>query len=166
MNSSSLIVLCINSRIEVTAKQWNVDQGKIIKQIGDFKTSIGRLVGLNINVESDFTPRLERKLCHICGWFHEPGFAQIKSPGHDTISLAGVLPEIVSLVHHAHEKGFPALSTKDEELLNLCGGYRNPCKAFHDLKHPDDYKKLFNTRRRGFIALYGTNRNISKSNSE
>jgi len=78
--------------------------------------------------------------------------------GEPPLLLGGVLPEIVRLVHQAHEQGFPALSTKAEALVKACGGYRHPCKAFDDLKQRAAYQQLFDTRRRGFIALRGRRR--------
>jgi hypothetical protein len=81
------------------------------------------------------------------------------------VSLAGCLPEILRLVHCSHEKGLPALSTKDDALLKACGGYHNPCKAFDDLNRRTEYKKLFDTRKRGFIALRGYP-GISRNKSE
>lgn len=107
--------------------------------------------------------------CSTCGWRHDAGFTQIQIPGHEVVSLAGVLPGIVRLVHDAHEKGFPGLSTKDDALLEACGGYRNPCKAFDDLKRRREYQLLFDTRRRGFIALRGAagrTRNKSEASPE
>ena len=79
--------------------------------------------------------------------------------------LRGILPEIVALVHEAHEKGLPALSTKDDKLIEVCGGYKHPCKAFDDLRHRNDYKILFDTRKRGFISLRGAV-GISRNKSE
>ena len=107
--------------------------------------------------------------CPVCCWIHDAGFTQIRVNQDGVITLGGILPDIVALVHCAHEKGLAGLSTKDDELLKICGGYRNPCKAFDDLNHRNDYKTLFETHKRGFISLHGAvgkNRNKSESNPE
>ena len=104
--------------------------------------------------------------CPVCGWIHDVGFTQIIPDAGEPIFLRGVLPEIVRLVHAAHERGEPALFVKNQKLIDCVGGYRHPCKAFDDLKHRTDYKRLFDTRRRGFIALrrtIGTNRNSARN---
>jgi len=68
---------------------------------------------------------------------------------------------MVSLVHKEHEKRLTGLSTKADTLLKTCGGYGNPCKAFYDLRQREAYKALFDTSRRGFIALRGFRRKES-----
>jgi hypothetical protein len=45
------------------------------------------------------------------------------------------------------------LSTKGDELRKQCGGYGHPGKAFYDLGQRTAYKALFDTSRRGLIAL-------------
>jgi hypothetical protein len=67
--------------------------------------------------------------------------------------LAGVLPDIVACVHKALARGHPRLSTKDETLQRICGGYHSPSKAFHDLRQSPAYRALFDTSRRGFLSL-------------
>jgi hypothetical protein len=102
--------------------------------------------------------------CTVCGWIHDAGFSQIRIEEEDVILLRGVLSEIVRLVHQAHEKGLSGLSSKDVALISLCDGYRHPCKAFDDLKHREEYKRLFDTSRRGFISLRGASgRNRNKT---
>ena len=107
-------------------------------------------------------------LC-VCDWIHDAGFNQLTMEAGKPIFLRGVLSKIVHLVHQAHEKGLESLSTKDEALLEVCRGYHNPCKAFDDLKRRDEYKRLFDTRRRGFIAIRGAagrSRNKSEARPE
>jgi hypothetical protein len=107
--------------------------------------------------------------CRVCGWIHDVGFTQIITDEPGVIRLGSRLADIVRLVHHAHEQGFPGLSTKDEALVETCGGYGNPCKAFDDLNCRTEYKQLFDTSRRGFISLRGAvgrNRNKSESSPE
>lgn len=96
---------------------------------------------------------LDPNTCRVCGWLHDAGFNQIILGEGQVISLKGVLPEIVAVVHRAHEKGSLGLSVKDPELIKAYGGYGHPCKAFDDLKHREDYKKLFDTSHRGRISL-------------
>ena len=106
--------------------------------------------------------------CPVCGRVHDTGFTQF-AVAESCFSLSGVLPGIVRLVHQAHEKGFSALSTKEDALVKICGGYGNPGKAFDDLNRRREYKLLFDTRRRGFISLRGAvgrSRNKSESPSE
>ena len=50
-------------------------------------------------------------------------------------------------------QGHARLSTKDDTLQRICGGYHSPSKAFHDLRQNPDYRTLFDTSRRGFISL-------------
>ncbi|MDR3406169.1 MAG: hypothetical protein P4L99_27025 [Chthoniobacter sp.] len=104
-------------------------------------------VGAPAGASAPFAP------CPVCGWQHDAQFTQFIRPGRKAILLAGVLPDIVRAVHREMEKGLPRVSTKDDALLDRCGGYGNPCKAFYDLKQKEAYKALFDTSRRGFIAL-------------
>ena len=106
-------------------------------------------------------------ICQVCGWSHDPAFTRIETPSGGIDLGGGLLSEIVTVVHRAHENGQIGLNTKDEVLVRLCSGYKNPCKAFDDLNHRDDYKILFFTRRRGVISLNGAigiNRKIVKMN--
>jgi len=100
--------------------------------------------------------------CPVCGWQHDAQFTQIAIPGKTAFTLSGLLPDIVACVHKAHEKHFPRLCTKEDKLLRTCGGYGNPCKAFHDLGQREAYRALFDTSRRGFIALRGFRRKESE----
>jgi len=95
------------------------------------------------------------KVCGVCGWGHDAGFAWIVIPGRPVITLHGAMTQIVGLVHAAQASGAGPVSTKDERLLKICGGYRHPCKVFDDRKRSADYKVLFDTRRRGFLGLKG-----------
>ena len=97
----------------------------------------------------------ERAACEVCGWGHDAGFSRIEIPGRAVIGLHGLMAQIVALVHEARAVGKGAVSTKDERLLKICGGYRHPCKVFDDLGRGADYKVLFDTKRRGFLGLRG-----------
>jgi hypothetical protein len=100
----------------------------------------------------EFSFEKDVEVCPVCGWIHDAALTLIKVSQNKIIFLGGVLPDIVTAVHRAHEKGLPALSTKDAALIKVCGSYKHPCKAFDDLNHRDDYKVLF-IRQRGFISL-------------
>ncbi len=93
--------------------------------------------------------------CPVCGLIHDSQFTSILIPGPEPepITLSGVLPDIVACVHKALAQGHPRLSTKDETLLRICGGYHSPSKAFHDLRQSPAYRALFDTSRRGFLSL-------------
>jgi len=97
--------------------------------------------------------RAKKLVCGVCGWGHDAGFTRIEIPGRRVIALHGLMAQIVGLVHEAQASGAGAVSTKDEKLLALCGGYRHPCKVFDDLKRRADYKVLFDTKRRGLLGL-------------
>lgn len=120
--------------------------------------AIAQLVKIVGNLGQITEIRLTPVVCRTCGWIHDPAFHQIKANGREIYLLGGVLSEIVAAVHHAHAIGRKGLNTKDEELVKICGGYKNPCKAFEDKKHRDDYKTLFFTRKRGFISLRTVNK--------
>ena len=161
------IILSVISKIKVSTESWLAGPEKVMKNIVQAHAAIGDVVEFQVK-EMD-PPDSNPNGCKVCGWIHDSGFTRIKIPGQDVISLAGILPEIVSLVHRTLENGLASLSTKDNDLLAICGGYRNPCKAFDDLKRRDAYKLIFDTRRRGFIALRHTlaiNRNKSKAHPE
>ena len=164
------IILSVNSQIKVPASCWYPEhRSSTIKQIADLQSAAGELQGLSVQAAGNERAQIVQPACPVCGWMHDANFTQIRLPEGNAVSLSGVLPDIVRLVHQAHEKGFAKLSTKDDELINTCGGYRHPCKAFDDLNHQAEYKLLFDTRRRGFIALRGvagTNRNKSETSSE
>ena len=95
-------------------------------------------------------------VCEVCGWGHDAGFSRVEIPGRAVIALHGLMAQIVGLVHAAQASGSGAVSTKDERLLAVCGGYRHPCKVFDDRKRGADYKVLFETRRRGYLRLKGS----------
>jgi hypothetical protein len=164
------VILSVNSQIKVPASCWHPEhRSATIKQIADLQSAAGELQGLSVHAAGSGTPQLMPPACQVCGWIHDAEFTQIKQEGADAISLSGRLPDIVRVVHREHEKGFEQLSTKDGELLRVCGGYRHPCKAFDDLNHGADYKRLFDTSRHGFISLRGAVgriRNKSESNPE
>jgi hypothetical protein len=168
--SEDSIILSVNSKIKIPAEWWRPEnRGEAIKHITNLQSQAGDLMGISVGLTESGLESPKTEACPVCGWIHDRGFTQIKTDSHDAISLAGILPEIVSLVHRAHEKGFTGLSTKDDALLRVCGGYRNPCKAFDDLNHRDDFKRLFDTRKRGFISLQGAlgrNRNKSEARPE
>ncbi len=164
------VILSVNSQIKVPANCWSPEhRSATIKQIADLQSLAGELQDFRVHAIDSAGAQLGQPPCQVCGWIHDKGFAQIRINERDIITLRGILPDIVTLVHRAHEKGFRALSTKDDELAKVCGGYGNPCKAFDDLKHREDYKRLFDTSRRGFISIRGVlgkNRNKSESSPE
>jgi hypothetical protein len=168
--SQDSIILSVNSKIKIPAAWWRPEnRGEAIKRITDLQSQAGDLTGISVQLAESGLENSKTEACPVCGWIHDRGFTQIKTDSREAISLAGILPEIVSLVHRAHEKGFTGLSTKDDALLEVCGGYMNPCQAFDDLNRRDEYKRLFDTRRRGFISLRGIagrNRNKSEARPE
>ena len=168
--SQESVILSVNSTLKIPLEHWQPENRSAeIEKVAHALAQIGELAQLNVQSTKSMYDAHRQVVCPVCGWIHDAGFAQIKVAQHEVILLTGVLPEIVAVVHHAHEKGFPALSTKDDELLKICRGYGNPCKAFDDLRHRDDYKILFDTRKRGFISLrgaIGANRNKSEPSPE
>jgi len=140
-----------------------------MKKVADALALLGELEEFQVKPTGNMAANQGQSICKICGWVHDAGFTQIKTDQGDGIQLGGILPDIVALVHRAHAKGLKGLSTKDEQLLKICRGYKHPSKAFDDLRHRSDYQLLFNTRIRGFISLRGAdgiNRNKSESNPE
>jgi hypothetical protein len=160
------VILTVNSKIKIPAHAWHPqNRSATMKALADHLSQDGQLE--QFNVEQAETPA--QGTCPVCGWIHDPAFTALRIDDGEAILLSGVLPEIVRLVHQAHEKGLSALSTKNELLVRTCGGYQNPCKAFDDLNRRKEYKCLFDTRRRGFISLRGAvgrNRNKSEPRSE
>jgi hypothetical protein len=150
------VILSVNSQLKVPASCWKPEnRGETIKQIAEQFSLTGNLESLSVQPAGAAAMQIPPATCPVCGWVHDAGFTQIKPIGVAAITLSGVLPNIVRLVHQAHEKGLNGLSTKDEILSRTCGGYRNPCKAFDDLNQRAAYQLLFDTRRRGFISLRG-----------
>jgi len=164
------VILSVNYQLKVPASWWDSEQqSATIKQIADSRPQVGQLTGLSVQAAGSPLAQLMQPACLVCGWIHDAEFTQMKQDGADAISLSGRLPDIVRVVHRAHEKGFERINIKDEELLRICGSYRHPCKAFDDLNHRADYKRLFVTSNRGFIALRGAGgmvRNKSESSPE
>jgi hypothetical protein len=156
--SGESVIVSVNSKLKIPIEHWKPENRSAqIKKVADALAPIGEVEQLNVESIKTIDYPHNQNACPVCGWVHDPGFTQIKTSQNETIILSGILPGIVALAHGTHEKGLPALSTKDDYLLKICGGYGNPCKAFDDLKHRDDYKKLFDTRKRGFISLRGAN---------
>ena len=105
----------------------------------------------------------------VCGWIHDAEFTQLRLKDGQTITLSGALPDIVRVVHRAHERGFVRVSTKAGELQRACGGYHHPSKAFDDLNQRASYKILFDRSWRGFISLQGVaglGRNQSRNEAQ
>jgi hypothetical protein len=164
--SEDSVILSVNSKLKVPAEHWQPENRSAeIKKVADALAQIGEVDGLDVESAKGIDDAKPQEICPVCSWVHDAGFTQIKANQEGVVTLGGVLPDIVALVHKAHEKGLSGLSTKDDNLLKVCGGYGNPCKAFDDLNHRDDYKVLFDTRKRGFISLRGAlgiNRNKSE----
>ena len=165
--SRESVILSVNSMLKIPIEHWQPENRSAeIKKVADALAQIGELAQLNVESTKSLQGAHRQVDCPVCGWIHDAGFTQIKTNQEQVITLGGILPDIVALIHCAHEKGLAAgLSTKDDKLLKICGGYGNPCKAFDDLKHRNDYKSLFNTRKRGFISLRGAN-GINRNKSE
>ncbi|HTR41667.1 MAG TPA: hypothetical protein VMH87_08640 [Pseudomonadales bacterium] len=147
------IVLPVNAKLKISAELWRPEnRSATIKLVADVHGQIGEIVEFTIGQPDNIREQPNRKSCDICGWIHDAGFTQIRVSSDQVISLGGALPNIVAVVHRARERGLPELSTKDDELVKICGSYGHPSKAFNDLNHADDYKILF-VRRRGFVSL-------------
>ncbi len=161
------LFLSVSATLIVPAQRWRLgNQSAEIKRLADRLAQCGCLEEFKVHVVEAAAARRDKSVCTVCGWVHDTGLTQIRLECGTVVRLHGVLPRIVSLVHQAHEMRLDGLSTKDDTLLELCAGYRHPCKAFDDLKHRGDYKLLFDTHRRGFISLRGgTGRNRNKSES-
>ncbi len=163
------VILSVNSQIKVPASCWHPEhRSATIKQIADLHSAVGKLEDFSVRPAGNGVPQLAQPPCRVCGWIHDAEFTQMKRDGSEAITLSGRLPDIVRVVHRAHEKRFERLSTKDGELLKVCGSYRHPSKAFDDLKRPKEYKLIFDTRY-GFISIRGAVgmiRNKSESNPE
>ena len=164
--SQESVIVSVNSKLKIPLEHWRPENRSAeIKKLADALGQFGKLRSFNVEIHQKYSDIHRQIVCPVCGWIRDAGFTQIKANQDEVITLGGILPDIVALVHHAHEKGFAGLSTKDVQLLEICGGYGNPCKAFDDLKHRNDYKNLFDTRKRGFISLRGAlgiNRNKSE----
>jgi hypothetical protein len=168
---SGTVIIAVTARLLVSAKKWRAEHfSSEIKALVGALARHGSLIEFKIeNVNGAGHPQPTFGACLVCGWTHDSNFTQFTEVGAEPIQLSGVLPDIVRVVHRAHEKGFSSLSSKDDQLVNLCGGYRHPCKAFDDLNQRAAYKRLFDTSRRGFIALRGAvgrNRNESETYPE
>jgi len=164
--SQESVILSVNSTLKIPVDHWQPENRSAeIKKVADALAQIGELAQLNVESTKSIDDAHRQAVCPVCSWVHDAGFTQIKTNQEQVITLGGILPDIVALVHRAHEKGLAGLSTKDDKLLEICGGYGNPCKAFDDLKHRNDYKILFDTRKRGFISLRGAN-GINRNKSE
>lgn len=164
------VILSVNAKLMVPATWWLPENRSAeIERIADGLSLAGALSQINVQQAGNRLEEYADDSCQVCGWIHDLAFTQIIIGNGEAISLGGILPDIVRLIHDAHRKGLNGLNTKDDGLLEACGGYRNPCKAFDDLNHRREYKLLFDTRRRGLISLRGVvgrNRNKSEANPE
>jgi hypothetical protein len=164
------VVLKVNAELKVPAARWHPQmRSDKIKEITETLARAGVLQSIAVAPVADGAGKPGAESCAICGWTHDAGFTQIVTGEGDPIFLRGACSEIARLVHLAHERGLPSLSTKDQDLLNACGGYHHPCKAYGDLKRQAEYKRLFDTSRRGCITLRGVigrNRNQSQTRPE
>jgi hypothetical protein len=164
--SQESVILSVNSTLKIPIEHWRPENRSAeIKKLADALALLGEVEDFQVRPTKNIAANQAQAVCDVCGWVHDTGFTQIKTDQSDVITLGGILPDIVALVHKAHANGFQALSSKDEKLVKLCGGYKHPCKVFDDLKHREDYKKLFDTRKRGFISLRGAN-GINRNKSE
>lgn len=155
--SGDSITLDVNSKLKIPAVWWQPEnRSATIKLAADILGHMGEITQLEVDSTKTINGMSEgHKLCPICRWTHDDSFAWIKTDAVEINLFSGVLPEIVAAVHRAHEKGQKGLSTKNDELVKICGGYKNPCKAFQDKNRRKDYRALFYTRAKGFISLRG-----------
>ena len=91
--------------------------------------------------------------CIICGWIHNDSFTKFSRPGEETMSLVGIQPDIVRVVHAEHAKGLPGIDSKDKRLQRVLGGYGAPSNAFYSNDKRAEYKRLFDTSKRGTLRL-------------
>jgi hypothetical protein len=151
------VILGVNAGLKIPADAWlPANRSTTIKKIADALSRVGELTKIAMTQALSGIGRSSTQNCAVCGWIHDAGFTQIQIGEGDAIFLRGAASAIALLIHQAHERGLPALSTKDEDLLEVCRGYHHPCKAFDDLNRRGEYKRLFDTSRRGFISLRGT----------
>jgi hypothetical protein len=148
------IELSMNATLKIPADHWSPsNRSAEIKNLADALAHLGEIGWLRVEPLHPAGAGIPQSHCPVCGWIHDPGFTQIDTGQLRNIVLNGRLPQIVALVHRAHEQGRGGLGIKDDELQKTCGGYRHPCKAFDDLKHRHHYKILFDTRQRGLLSL-------------
>lgn len=153
--SEDSVILTVNAQLKIPASHWKPEStGGTMKMIAEALAQAGEVGHIQVQ-KKGWAQQQERKRCAVCGFTHDHAFTQILGASQEPITLAGVLPDIVRCVHGAHEKGFSRLSTKDEGLLRTCGKYGHPSKAFYDRGQSAAYKVLFDTSRRGFMALRG-----------
>jgi hypothetical protein len=164
------VIVSVNSKLKIPLEHWKPENRSAeMEKMADALGQFGELAQFNVESSKSIDDAHRHDVCPVCGWIHDTGFTQIRTNQDEVIMLGGILPDIVALVHHAHENGLAGLCTKDEKLVKACGGYNHPCKAFDDLKHRNDYKTLFETGKRGFISLRGAlgiNRNKSETGPE
>lgn len=158
------VILSVNYQLKVPASWWHPEQqGATIKQIADARPQACQLSGLSVQEAGSGAVQLMQPACPVCGWIHDAAFTQI-TISDEKITLGGILPDIVRKVHDSHARDLAGVSTKDEHLTKICGGYYSPCKAFHGLKRQREYRLLFDTSRRGTISLRGAiGKNWNKS---
>jgi hypothetical protein len=168
--SRESVIVSVNSMMKIPAEHWRPEnRSAVINKMTDAFAQFGEINQFSVESGQSINGAHRQNVCPVCDWIHDAGFTQIKTNLGQVITLGGVLPDIVNLVHRAHATGMARVNTKDPELIRTCGGYKHPCKAFDNLKHRDDYKALFDTRKRGFISLRGALgiiRNKSESNLE
>ncbi len=151
--SEESVIITVNAQLKVPVSRWKPEnRGSTMKMVTDALSAGGEVTGIQMRTEGA-GDQMRSDHCPVCGCTHDRSFTQVVVSGHEPITIAGVLPDILRCVHAAHEKGLPRLSTKDDELLRLCGGYSHPSKAFYDLGQREAYKIIFDTSRRGFIAM-------------
>jgi len=139
-------------RTEVARKALSAEEYRSVQQ----ERTIAALAEVaSVKAEETRVRSEEKQRCATCGWIHDARFSEIVIPRKPPLILSGVPQAIFARVHAAHERKERFVSTKDDALLKLCGGYGHPCKAFHGLRQSAAYKALFDTSRRGFIALRG-----------
>ncbi|HEV2691956.1 MAG TPA: hypothetical protein VG347_03595 [Verrucomicrobiae bacterium] len=148
MESGAVVVAKISRRALLAEEERFVQSERLIKALHHTE---GAEKG---QATKTMSKRMTKSgVCEVCGWTHDAGFARIEMPGRAVIELHGAMAQIVALVHAAQADGVGPVSTKDERLLKICGGYRHPCKVFDDLKRREVYRVLFDTRRRGWLGL-------------
>lgn len=149
------LVIRVNAELKIPTSLWkSSNQKKFLNSIFGALAGPAEVTSLHVQEVGAHCDKAGVH-CQVCGWVHDQGLTQFLRPDGFSFSISGVLPDIVRCVHSAHSKGLPRLSTKDDALLKTCGGYSHPSKAFYDLRQSEAYRALFDTSRRGFIALRG-----------
>src|SRR5580692_4711653 len=101
-----MLTVSLSAQFSIPARKWKPENQTLeISKLVDSLAQTGRMTDFGITAKKQPDVKETANTCKVCGWEHDAKFLRLKMDGHKPIVLRGVLPEILAVVHSAHERG-------------------------------------------------------------